>query len=144
MSHKSVLQECPTRASCKSVECPTRVFRKSVLQECRVSYKSVPQECPARVSRKSVECPIRVSYKSVQQQCPTRASHKSTLAPPLLLLASSRANQIACCSRSPYLPLLKSLLLLLLLPPDCDNWCMVIAKELRCVSLSPCCWISLV
>ena len=38
----------------------------SVLQECptRVSYKSVPQECPTRVSYKSVqqECPTRVSF----------------------------------------------------------------------------------
>ena len=55
MSHKSVLQECPTRVSYKSVpqECPTRV-----------SYKSVPQECPTRVSHKSVlqECHLDILY----------------------------------------------------------------------------------
>ena len=55
MSHKSVLQECPTRVSYKSVlqECPTRVSYKSVPEESptRVSYKRrVPQECPTRVS----------------------------------------------------------------------------------------------
>ena len=82
-SHKSVLQECPTRVSCKSVlqECRTRVSHKSVPQECptRVSHKSVSQECPTRVSHKSVpqECPIRVSHKSVLQECPTRVSYKS-------------------------------------------------------------------
>ena len=71
MSHKSdhtsVLQECATRVS-----------RKSVPQ---VSYTSVPQECPTRVSRKSVpqECPRRVSRKSVPQEFPTRVSHKSVL-----------------------------------------------------------------
>ena len=89
----SVLQECPTRVSHKSVpqesyktvpqECPTRVSHKSVLQKCptRVSRKSVPQECPIRVSHKSVlqECSTRVSYKSVPQECPTRVSHKSVL-----------------------------------------------------------------
>ena len=70
MSHKSVLEECPTRLS-----------HESVLQECptRLSHESVPQECPRRVSHKSVshksvpqECPIRVSYKSDPEECATR------------------------------------------------------------------------
>ena len=91
VSHKSVLQECRVRVSHKSVlqvthksvlqECLTRVSHKSVLQECptRVPYKSVPQECPTRVSYKSVpqEFPTRVSYKSVLQESPRRVSHKS-------------------------------------------------------------------
>ena len=73
-THKSFLQECPTRVSQMSVpqECPTRVSHKSFLQECPtgVSHKSVPQECPTRVSQKSVpqECPVRVSHKSFLQE----------------------------------------------------------------------------
>ena len=63
MSDKSVLQECPTRVSYKSHECPT----KSVPQKW-VSYKvshtrvrkSVPQRFPKRM------CPTKVS--------PTRVS----------------------------------------------------------------------
>ena len=68
MSHKTVLQECPTRVSHNSdrQEYPTRVSSKSVPQDCftRVSYKSALQECPITVSYKSVpkvlkECPHR-------------------------------------------------------------------------------------
>ena len=71
VTHKSVLQECPPRVSCKSVlqkcrarvptrdkilsECPTRVFCKSAT---RVSSKSDPQSC-----------------KSVPEECSTRESH---------------------------------------------------------------------
>ena len=67
----SVIQECPTRVTNKSVpqECPTRVFRKSVPQEseCHIGcptrvHKSVPQRFPKRM------CPTRVSHKNVSCQ----------------------------------------------------------------------------
>ena len=63
--YASVVRECPTRVSRKSVpqECPTRVSCKSVLQDfsTRVSDKSGRQECPTRAFYKSV------SYKSVKK-----------------------------------------------------------------------------
>ena len=44
-SHKSVPQECPTRACDKSVtkKCPTRLSEKSVKQECsaRVAFNAI-------------------------------------------------------------------------------------------------------
>ena len=59
MSHKSVLQECPTRVSYKCVpqECPTRVnVIQGVPQEyTRVSHKGFRKECILR------ECPTKVS-----------------------------------------------------------------------------------
>ena len=54
----SVLQECATRVSSKSVsqECPIKVPHKSAPQEyaTRVFSKSVPHVCARRVSSKSV------------------------------------------------------------------------------------------
>ena len=55
MTHKSVLQEYPTRVNPQ--KCPTRASYMSVPQ--KVFYKSVSQEC-ARVSQKS----FLLSYKS--------------------------------------------------------------------------------
>ena len=80
MSHKNVLQECPTSVLQECQECPARVSHESVLQEflTRESHKSVLQECSARVFHKSAqECPTRESYKSVPQECPTRIFCKS-------------------------------------------------------------------
>ena len=75
VSNKSVLQEC-FRVLRESVlpECATRVSSKSVRSVSRVSHKSVPQECPTRVCHKSVtkECPTRLSEKSVKQACSAR------------------------------------------------------------------------
>ena len=68
VSHKTFLQECPTRVSVVQ-ECPTRVSDKSVPQltcPARVHHKSVPQEYPAEVATCS-----SASYKSVLQECPT-------------------------------------------------------------------------
>ena len=74
VSNKSVLQEC------------FRVLRESVLPECatRVSSKSVrsvSQECPIKVSHKSApqEYATRVSQKSVPHDCPRRVSSKRVL-----------------------------------------------------------------
>ena len=66
MSIKSIQQECLTRVF-QSIE------RESVLPECatRVSSKSVRP----RVSHKSVN--IKVSHKSVSQEYATRVSRKS-------------------------------------------------------------------
>ena len=51
MSHKSVPQKCPTRASYKSTpECPTKVPEKIV------SYKSVPQKCLLQECQKLFGC----------------------------------------------------------------------------------------
>ena len=55
-SHKSVPQECPTRACDKSVtkKCPTRL-----------SEKSVKQECSARVAFDAIEHPLFAFHCSV-------------------------------------------------------------------------------
>ena len=75
---KSVLQECPTRVSDKSVS------HKSDLQEnstAGVSHESVLREYPTRVTHKSVpqKCPRSVSHESVPQESSTRVSYKSFL-----------------------------------------------------------------
>ena len=55
-------------------------WRRSVLQECltKVSSKSVLHKCQESVSSK--QCQVRVSYKRVKQECHARASNKKRCA----------------------------------------------------------------
>ena len=99
MTHKSVLQECPTRGSSKSVrqECPTRVSHK----------RSVPQECPTRVSARTHKSVLL--GETLAWTLPFRKEYSCRITPrsPIIMdqqrsgggLRGSRASPDASCYR---------------------------------------------
>ena len=124
MSDKSVLQECPARASqllvygqtawrnyVRDVAVPLGFARawwekslRGALPLGRAKDAGVSLVSGMICGVKSVpqECPARASHKSAPQECPTRVSHKSVLQEcPTPQECAIRVSQIECPARDP-------------------------------------------